>query len=98
MKYLQMLGKTQETLFYKLDWAQGENEMCPEAMKKVGTEWQAGADAMGAQQNVGTKVRSVVLMANKNGGFDNGLKSSVKWGLLDNVPQFIFWHYNNTTD
>lgn len=72
--------------------------MCPEAMKKVGTEWQAGADAMGAQQNVGTKVRSLVLMANKNGGFDNRLKSRVKWGLLDNVPQFIFWRSNNPTD
>lgn len=47
-----MLGKTQETTFYKLDWAQRENEMCPEAMKKVGTD----------------------------------------------VPQFIFWRSNNTTD
>lgn len=93
-----MLAKTQETLFYKLDWAQRENEMYPEAMKKVGTEWQAGADAMGAQQNVGTKVRSLVLTANKNWGFDNGLKSRVKWGLRDNVPQFIFWRSNNPTD
>lgn len=66
-----MLVKTQETSFYKLDWAQRENEMCPEAMKKVGTEWQA----MEAQENVGTKVRSLVLMANKNWGFDNGLKA-----------------------
>lgn len=56
-----MLGKTQETSFYKLDWAQRENEMCPEAMKKVGTECQA----MEAQENVGTKVGSLVLMANK---------------------------------
>lgn len=93
MKYLQMLGKTQETLFYKLDWAQREYEMCPETMKKVGTEGQAGADAMGAQQNVGMKVRSLVLMANKNWGFDGGLKSRVKW-----VPQFIFWRSNNPTD
>lgn len=35
--------------------------MCPEAMKKVGTECQA----MEAQENVGTKVGSLVLMANK---------------------------------
>lgn len=98
MKYLQMLGKTQETSFHKLDWAQRENEMCPEAMKKVGTEWQAGADAMESQENVGTKVRSLVLMANKNWGFDNGLKSQVKWGLINNVSQFIFWCSNNTTE
>lgn len=85
-----MLAKTQETLFYKLDWAQRENEMYPEAMKKVGTEWQAGADAMGAQQNVGPKVRSLVLMANKNWGFDNGLNSRVEWGLIGNVPSVHF--------
>lgn len=98
MKYLQMLSKTQETPFYKLDWAQRENEMWPEAMRKVGTEWQAGADAMGAQQNVGTKVRSLVLMAKINWGFDNGLKSRVKWGLINNVSQFIYWRSNNTPD
>lgn len=34
-------------------------------------EWQA----MEAQENVGTKVGSLVLMANKNWGFDNGLKA-----------------------
>lgn len=33
---------------------------------------------MGTQENVGTKVGSLVLMANKKGGFDNGLKSRAK--------------------